>query len=282
MGSVDQTMPALFASSAGGASEVTPLAQLGVGPDGTAVLARRGEQLIEILQLSFGPSSPRWAALEARLRTAGAVDHPGVRGVLAIEPSPPAVILEGNSSPPLAELIGQATFDLERAMKILGELARAIAAAHHVGLVVGRLDPWAIHVGANDRPRIELTGLAMRSLTHEWIARCTAPEAIDGVAEPASDVYAVGALLDIIATTQGRAAPTVCAALVAEGRPRAIRTPAERDQLVRSLIGASTLVRSASQSSGEQQLVRPSRPGLGLSSAASSSRNARRWPRWVV
>jgi hypothetical protein len=76
-------MPALFASASGG-SELVPIAQLGAGPDGTAVLAKRGEQLVEIMQLSFGPSSPRWAAVEVRLRTAGAVDHPGIRNVLAL------------------------------------------------------------------------------------------------------------------------------------------------------------------------------------------------------
>src|SRR6185503_797711 len=114
--------------------------------------------------------------------------------------------LEGDNSPPLAELVEQAAIDVPRVMRILGELTRAIAAAHHVGLVHGRLDPWAVHVGANDRPRIELTGLAMRSATHEWIKRCTAPEARDAPPEPASDVYALGALLDIFATTHGRVA----------------------------------------------------------------------------
>src|SRR5262245_56880539 len=152
-------MPALFASKPG-ANELTPIAQLGAGPDGTAVLARKGEQLIEQLQLSFSPESARWPALEARLRVAAAVDHPGIRSILGIEGA--VVTLEGDRSPPLAELVDQASVDLPRAMRILGELARALAAAHHVGIVHGQLDPWAVHVSANDRPRIELTGLAMR------------------------------------------------------------------------------------------------------------------------
>ncbi len=114
-------MPALFASGGGGASEIVPIAQLGAGPDGTAVLARKGEQLIEVMQLSFDASSPRWAALEARLRTAGAVDHPGIRGVLALETAPPSVLLEGDNSPPLAELIEQATVDLDRTAATLAD-----------------------------------------------------------------------------------------------------------------------------------------------------------------
>src|SRR5262245_37371127 len=121
-------MPALFAPS-GGSDELVPLAQLGAGPDGTAVLARKGERLVELIQPSFGPSSPMWDLLEARLRAVAKVDHPGVRGVLAIERDPPQVLLEGDNAPPLAELIEQPSVELVRAMQILGDLARAIAAA---------------------------------------------------------------------------------------------------------------------------------------------------------
>ena len=58
MGTVDQTMPALFTASGSGVLEIIPIAQLGAGPDGTAVLAKKGEQLLELLQLSFDRSSP--------------------------------------------------------------------------------------------------------------------------------------------------------------------------------------------------------------------------------
>src|SRR3954469_14779971 len=163
-------MPALFAPQPG-AAELLPLAQLGAGVDGTAVLARKGEQLVELLQLSFPPGTARWVDLEARLRSVAAVDHPAVRQVLGLDIDPPTVMLEGDSTPPVAELIEQESCDLSRAMRIIGELARAIAAAHHVGIVHGQLSPWAVHVGASDRPRIELTGLVMRPTNHEWYAR---------------------------------------------------------------------------------------------------------------
>jgi serine/threonine protein kinase/class 3 adenylate cyclase len=254
-------MPALFASSGDSGGEVVPLAQLGAGPDGSAILARRGDRLIELVQLSFDASSPRFAALGARLRSAGAVDHPGIRGVLAIEPTPPTVLLEGDSSPPLAELIEHRSVDLARAMTILGELARAVAAAHHVGLVHGGLDPWAVHVGGNDRPRIELTGLAIRPRTHEWSVRCLAPEAADGRAEPASDIYSIGALLDIFAGHAGRTATdgirdiiAHCTAADPDARPSST-------ELVRKLIGAGTV---HAKTPLAMEVVRPSRPGLGL------------------
>src|SRR6185437_9486808 len=141
-------------------AERAPIAQLGAGPDGISVLARKGEELFELVQPSFAFGSPRWKALEARLRTAGAVDHPAIRHVLGLESDPPTVVLEGDRSPPLAELIGQGTCELARAVKIVGDLARPVAALHHVGLAHGHLHPWSIHLGTGDRVRIELTGLA--------------------------------------------------------------------------------------------------------------------------
>ncbi|MBX3156021.1 MAG: protein kinase [Deltaproteobacteria bacterium] len=204
MGAVDQTMPALFAP-AGGDTGFAPIAQLGAGPDGSVVLARLGERLVEHHQLAFAPDSPRWAALEARVRAIGAVDHPAVRTVLALERGPAAVVLEGDSYPPLAELIEQGTVDLARALRILGELARALATAHRVGVFHGRVHPWSVWVGSNDRPRFELTGLATRTAPHAWAQRCAAPEADgDTAADGAADVYALGALLDLFATTASR------------------------------------------------------------------------------
>src|SRR5688572_25746089 len=169
-------MPALFAAPGNAQEAFTPLAQLGAGPDGTAVLARRGDKLVELHHLSFAIGTPRWAALEARVRAIGAVDHPAVRLVLGLEPEPPTAVLEGDSFPPLAESIEQGNVDLARALEILGQLARALAAAHHVGVFHGQLHPWSIWVGAGDRPRFELTRLATRSTPHAWVAKCRAPE----------------------------------------------------------------------------------------------------------
>ncbi|HEY5938543.1 MAG TPA: protein kinase [Kofleriaceae bacterium] len=211
--SVDQTMPALFAAPGATEQAFTPLAQLGAGPDGTAVLARRGDKLVGLHHLSFGPGTARWVALEARIRATGAVDHPAVRVVLGLEPDPPTAVLEGDSFPPLAELIEQGTVDLARALEILGQLARALAAAHHVGVFHGQIHPWSIWVGAGDRPRFELARLATRSTSHAWVARCRAPELGD-TADAASDVYAVGKLLELFATTASRnATPEIQAAI---------------------------------------------------------------------
>jgi len=251
-------MPALFAPSREGSNELVPLAQLGAGPDGSATLARKGELLVEIIQPSFAPGSPAWLALEARLRAAGQVEHPAFRHVLALETSPPQLLVEGDSTPPLAELVEQATCDMTRVLRILGEVARAIAALHHLGLAHGQLTPWAIHVGASDRPRMELTGLVTRSTNHPWIARCAAPE---GDGDAAGDVYAIGALLALCGESReiGEGLRELIARATAadpEARPSA-------GDLARHLAGTPTKVTGRVEIQ-DPELARPSRPGLGL------------------
>jgi class 3 adenylate cyclase/tRNA A-37 threonylcarbamoyl transferase component Bud32 len=259
VGSVDQTMPALFVPQNGG-DEVVPIAQLGAGPDGAAVLARKGEQLVELIHPSFPPGTPRWAALEQRLRAIGAVEHPAVRAVLALDVAPPLVVVEGDNSPPLAELVEQDGADLPRVMRILGELARAIAAAHHVGIAHGRLHPWTVHVGGGDRPRIELTGLATRAEHHEWVVRCQPLE----LAGPPDDVFAIGRLLELFASSHGRT-PTdgVMAIVEAATDPDPDARPSAHE-LVRRLVGAGTIVARTTVREMEVARPPPARPQLGM------------------
>ena len=167
-------MPALFAA-AGTDDALTPLAQLGAGPEGAAVLARRGEKLVIVHTPSFAPDSPRWVKLEARVRAIGAVVHPSIRAVLGIDREPQAIMLEGDSFPPLAESIEQGG-DPARGIALVLDLARALAAAHRLGIFHGGIHPWSVWVGPNQKPRFELTQLATRSHGHAWTTRCAAPE----------------------------------------------------------------------------------------------------------
>jgi hypothetical protein len=243
VGTVDQTMPALFAPPSAN-DDLRPLAQLGAGPDGIAMLAQRGDQLLEVAELNFAPGSARWLALEARVRAISAIEHPGVRAVLGLERDPPRLLMDGDRSPPLAELMEQGSVDLARAMRILGELARAIAAAHHIGIHHGRLDPWSVHVGAGDRPRIELTGLATKPNHHEWARRCVAPELADGPTdEAAADVFAIGALLDLFVTTSSsRPSTTGVMTIIRDTTAADPDTRLTAAALVRKLVGTGTVV----------------------------------------
>ncbi len=222
-------MPALFGSPGGAEDAFTPLAQLGAGPDGTVVLARRGDKLVELHELSFAVGSQRWHELEARVRAISAVDQPAVRPVLALDALPPRLVLEGDSFPPLAEAIEQGTFDLSRALKVLADLARALAAAHHVGVFHGRIHPWSVWLGANDRARFELSQLQTRPSTHVWSTRCLSIEAADGAIDGAVDVYAVGTLLQLFATTASRHASAEIEAVI---RDATASDPEDRPSMV--------------------------------------------------
>ncbi|MFN0252216.1 MAG: protein kinase domain-containing protein [Kofleriaceae bacterium] len=265
MGTVDQTMPALFAT-AGEASDTTfvPLAQLGAGPDGVCVLGKRGEKLVEVHQLSFDTKTSRWHGLEQRIRAIGAIDHPALRPVIALEKSPPTVVLEGDSFPPLAELIEQSSVDMVRALRILLELVRAMSSAHHVGLVHGRLHPWSVWVGSGDRPRFELTGLATRPSAHPWAARCRSPEIEDGFAapDPAADVFAIGTLLKLFTTEAGRVADDTIANVI---RMTTVPDPDARPSMAELLreLHAAAVGRNGRPTLQDEEEHRPPRPAIG-------------------
>ena len=259
-------MPALFAPE-GGDEGYTPLAQLGAGPDGIAILAKRGERLVELHQLSFKPGAPRWHMLEARIRALAMIDQPSVKAILALEPGtatePPTCVVEGDSFPPLAELMEQSSVDLVRALRILVELARALSAAHRVGVFHGRLHPWAIWVGGNDRPRFELTGLATRTHHHPWAARCVTPEVEDGIVDGPSDVFALGQLLGLFTSNAGRSADDHVLNIV---RMTTLPDPDARpsiNEVVRLLHTAAVGSRGRPTLQDEEE-NRPLRPGLGV------------------
>src|SRR3954470_20735092 len=259
-------MPALFAP-AGGDEGFTPLAQLGAGRDGICILARRGDRLVEVHQLSFAVGSLRWQVLETRVRAIAAIDQPAVRSVLALDHGsavePPTCVIEGDSFPPIAELIEQSSVDLVRGLRIGVELARALAASHHIGVFHGGLHPWSIWVGPNDRPRFELTHLATRTTHHPWATRCLAPEANDGPIDSAADVVALGQLLGLFATTAGRIADEHLLSIV---RDMTAPDPEARptiNEVVRLLHTAAVGARGRPTLQDEEE-NRPLRPGLGV------------------
>ncbi len=239
-----------------------PLAQLGTGPDAHAILAQRGPELVEVLRTSFVAGSPAWEALEARLRTAGAVAHPAIRRVLAIEADHDTVVLEGDRAMLLAELVVQPACDIHRVGRLAMELALALAAIHKAGLAHGALQPWAVRLAGEDKVRVDLTGLRVRSPDHPWIGRCQAPELeAGGAPDAASDVYALGALLELFAGT--RTPPPALRAMIdqmllpdPDQRPPAIEVARRLELGVRAA--------RATVEDFESDKVRPPRPGPGL------------------
>ena len=167
-------------------------------------------------------------------------------------------------------------------MRILGELARAIAAAHHVGIVHGRLNPWAVHVGASDRPRIELTGLATRS-DDAPVDRAVPRTGDDRRrrARSGEPTCSRSARCSSLSRRPGAARfPRACARSIADATAADPEARPSATALVRRLVGAGTLVDRAPRGASSRSRD-PRDPGSASSSAGSSWRSSSAPARWA-
>jgi serine/threonine protein kinase/class 3 adenylate cyclase len=248
-------MPALFGESTTSVEgpRYEPIAQLGAGADGVAVLARQPDgRLVELRQLAcLSTEGARWAEIRERLRIIAAIVHPAVRAVIEIDESDlsPMIVLEGDNGPILAELVELRGIEPLRAAAIVAQLAHAIAHAHRLGIHHGNLHPLSIQLAQGDRPSIELTMTrTFADDAHPLARACHAPELASEPADGSSDVYALGMLLQLLTRggTAGAAQTMVARksqTMVAAGPPgaqRAITTPVPG--MLADLIRAATQV----------------------------------------
>jgi serine/threonine protein kinase/class 3 adenylate cyclase len=180
------------------------LAQLGAGDDGAAYRAREveGDRPVVVCVLSGARAdASRWRALGRQLRMAALLDHPEAVAVraLGLDDEPPYVVLDEPPPDDLgAVLAPEVPLGAPMVASLGQSLASAIAAAHRIGLVHGRLNPRTIALTAARTPRIDFTGVAASSPAPETPVEksCRAPELSGGrTADTAADVYALGAIL---------------------------------------------------------------------------------------
>jgi eukaryotic-like serine/threonine-protein kinase len=143
--------------------------------------------------------------LGAGARTAAGIDHPRVLRVIEIGESDegsggrPYVVLERTPGGTLATRMAEAPppWDAGRALLVAGDIAEGLAVLHDAGLTLGSLDADRIHVTAEDRTQLEPNGLGSKPIA----GGARAPELAGGaVATPASDLWALGALLHLMLT----------------------------------------------------------------------------------
>ncbi len=183
------------------------ISELGAGgPDGTRWLGLVEGEPVEVQLLSFGSGTQRWERLQSRVNSIGSIRHRSVRRILGVERDPPAVIVEHvHNARYLGELI-EGDLCLSDGIKVVAQLAAAIHVAHAQGIVHGQLHPWNVFLTNDDVPRVEFTSLETRSVEpHVWIDRCKPPER--GTPTRAGDVFGLGALAEILATSAGRQMP---------------------------------------------------------------------------
>jgi serine/threonine protein kinase/class 3 adenylate cyclase len=86
----------------------------------------------------------RWSRCQRRVKLTQLVDEPGIRKVLAFEPtaeSPFVVLTDVTGRTLREELSATLPIDPHRALSIVGQIAAALAAAHHLGLAHGAVVP---------------------------------------------------------------------------------------------------------------------------------------------
>ncbi|HOX43108.1 MAG TPA: adenylate/guanylate cyclase domain-containing protein [Myxococcota bacterium] len=173
--------------------------RLGVCALGAELLAEdpwTGEEVaLQVLRPGLAQGEP-FDAVGQEVALARRLAHPGVRRVFDLHEGGGLrfLALEPAGGPSLAELLqqaGEASLPLPRAAALVRAAAEAVAAAHAQGVLHGALRPEAIFVRAGDRVAIEGFGRGAQA-----DSLYTAPEVLaGGQAEPASDQYALGAIL---------------------------------------------------------------------------------------
>ncbi|MEM6456575.1 MAG: protein kinase, partial [Acidobacteriota bacterium] len=159
---------------------------------------QRTNQPVEVLSLPL-PSGVVWDAFERIRPGVRALDHPAILRLQEV------VLADGRAhfafSPfggtPLGErLNGPRRPGAGQVLKMLMELADAIATAHHLGVQHGWLSPLTVLIDDDDR--IRLVGFGMRDLVpadSTTLIAYLAPEVRDGLPlGPAADLYGLGLL----------------------------------------------------------------------------------------
>src|SRR5690349_6686202 len=132
---------------------------LGAGPDGIAVAARRRDDGGEV-ELRFVPARVHSKALLQRWSRYRLIVHPHVVGLESLERIGEdwCVVLSGKRERSLADEL-ERDWTGEPALRLLEQLASALASAHDVGIAHGRLEPDAVWLDASRRARLELSGV---------------------------------------------------------------------------------------------------------------------------
>ena len=112
---------------------VKPVAQLGAGPDGICILARRGGQIVEVHQLSFAAGLLRWHRARGGFSARCGASAWRARALAPAAPPASRVCHRGYRAFLARGADRTVGVDIVRALRILIELARALAAAHRIG-----------------------------------------------------------------------------------------------------------------------------------------------------
>jgi eukaryotic-like serine/threonine-protein kinase len=177
---------------------------MGVVWRATDLMLARGVA-VKLLRPEYTQDSNGRARFRAEARHAGSLSHPAIAQVYDYSEEDPAgqpyLVMELVNGPSLAWLLKEGPLDCALAMRIIGQAARGLQAAHANGLVHRDIKPGNLLVSPGWQVKITDFGIARlageATVTRTGAMICTpaylAPERAAGApATPAADLYSLG------------------------------------------------------------------------------------------
>jgi serine/threonine protein kinase/class 3 adenylate cyclase len=210
-------------------------AQLGAGVDGVSYRAVDPEKESPVEVRVLSGVAVAGEARARKLRLAAMLAHPAARAVCALDlvHEPPYVALEWVEGESLAAALRAAVpLPAAEVVRLGTDLASVLSAAHALGLVHGRLSPATVWRTAAGALKLDFTGLDTGG-DPPPAADAPPEQAGSPGADPAADVYGMGALLSWLLTGQpvraGQPLPSCAAGPVQDLLPRLLAAdPLER------------------------------------------------------
>lgn len=177
---------------------------MGVVWRATDLMLARGVA-VKLLRPEYTQDEDGRARFRAEARHAGSLSHPAIAQVYDYSEDDPAgqpyLVMELVNGPSLAWLLKEGPLDCALAMRIIGQAARGLQAAHATGLVHRDIKPGNLLVSPGWQVKITDFGIARLAgeapVTRTGAMICTpaylAPERAAGApATPAADLYSLG------------------------------------------------------------------------------------------
>ena len=144
----------------------TVTAKLGAGGMGEVYRARDTrlgrDVAIKVLPASFAVDRDRLARFEREAQLLASLNHPHIAAIFGFEEvsGTRALVMELVEGPALAERIQQGPLPLDEALRIAGEIARALEAAHSKGIIHRDLKPANVKLTREGQVKVLDFGLA--------------------------------------------------------------------------------------------------------------------------
>lgn len=168
------------------------------GPDGTSISATNAAEqaVVELRFIAAAKQQPhRWDRLCKHIAALDMLNHPSVRKVLEhdLDGDEPVLVLVRAPGMTLAQTIAEdGALDPLIVAQITERLAGALASAHRLQIIHGKLHPQAVWLENNGLPWIELSGTnVLGDALTSWDRACRAPEYLRTEPDAASDVFAL-------------------------------------------------------------------------------------------